>query len=56
MAQPEETRRVDAREDARVLEIEEMEARLEAQLTGPCGNEAWLCIWYVCTDVCPPGG
>ena len=56
MAELRETRRLEARPDVRVLAIEEMEERLEAQITGPCGNEAWLCVWYVCTDVCPPGG
>ncbi len=47
---------LDAGPDAPVLLIEEMEKRLEAQIIGMCDDGDPLCIWYACTDVCPPGG
>jgi len=51
-----ETQPLDARPGTQVLGIEEMEQRLEAQITGPFRVEDSLCVWYACTDVCPPGG
>jgi hypothetical protein len=48
--------RQDVRQEARVLEIEELEKRLEAQIVGVCGDGAAPCVWYACIDVCPPGG
>jgi hypothetical protein len=42
--------------DPPVLEIEEMERRLETQMIHPAEDGDSLCIWYACTDVCPPGG
>ncbi len=38
------------------LDLEEMEQRLEAQLLEPWVPNAALCVWFACTDVCPPGG
>jgi len=42
--------------DLPVLEIEEMEKRLETQMIHAVEDGDSLCIWYACTDVCPPGG
>jgi hypothetical protein len=39
-----------------VLEIEEMERRLESQILDDSMDEDSLCVWYACLDVCPPGG
>ena len=39
-----------------VLEIEEMEKRLETQMIHAIEDTDDLCVWYACTDVCPPGG
>jgi hypothetical protein len=36
--------------------IEEMEDRLQMQSIEGCSADAALCIWFACTDVCPPGG
>jgi len=38
------------------LETEEMEQRLEMQLLDPGPANAAFCVWFACTDVCPPGG
>lgn len=38
------------------LSIEAMEARLQRQMLDGCLADAALCVWFVCTDVCPPGG
>ncbi len=42
-------------EDA-LLSIEAMEQRLEMQTLDGCPADASLCVWFACTDVCPPGG
>jgi hypothetical protein len=42
-------------EDA-FLGIEAMEQRLQMQTMNVCLADAALCVWFVCTDVCPPGG
>ena len=39
-----------------LLGIEAMEYRLHAQGIEGCLAVASLCVWFVCTDVCPPGG
>ena len=38
------------------LSIEAMEQRLELQMLEGCLADASLCVWFACTDVCPPGG
>jgi len=42
-------------EDA-LLSIEAMEQRLHMEALDPCQADASLCVWFACTDVCPPGG
>lgn len=42
-------------EDA-LFSIEAMEQRLEMQTLDACPADASLCVWFACTDVCPPGG
>jgi len=42
-------------EDA-LMSIEAMEDRLQMQAAEGCFANASLCVWYACTDVCPPGG
>ena len=42
-------------EDA-LLRIEAMEERLQMQALEGCLADASLCVWFACTDVCPPGG
>ena len=42
-------------EDA-LLSIEAMEQRLQMQALEGCLADAALCVWFACTDVCPPGG
>jgi len=39
-----------------LMSIEEMEYRLQMQAIEGCFADAALCIWFACTDVCPPGG
>ena len=39
-----------------LISIEEMEQRLQMQMLDGCLADASLCVWFVCTDVCPPGG
>lgn len=36
--------------------IDAMEQRLQMQAIGGCFADASLCVWFACTDVCPPGG
>ena len=36
--------------------IDAMEQRLQMQAIEGCLPDASLCVWFVCTDVCPPGG
>ena len=38
------------------MSIEAMERRLHMQSVEGCFADASLCVWFVCTDVCPPGG
>ena len=38
------------------MELEEMERRLEMQSFEGGSIDAGPCVWFVCTDVCPPGG
>jgi hypothetical protein len=52
----EEYRKLTRIPDDTLFSIEEMERRLEMQLLEGSLAEADLCFWYVCTDVCPPGG
>lgn len=42
-------------EDA-LLSIEAMEQRLQIEPLDGCLADPSLCVWFVCTDVCPPGG
>jgi hypothetical protein len=42
-------------EDA-LLRIEAMEERLQMHALEGCLADASLCVWFACTDVCPPGG
>lgn len=42
-------------EDA-LISIEAMEQRLQMQALEACLADASLCVWFACTDVCPPGG
>jgi len=37
-------------------ELEEMEQRLEFQSLQGMLTDCPVCIYYVCTEVCPPGG
>jgi hypothetical protein len=39
-----------------LMSIEAMERRLHMQSVESCFADASLCVWFVCTDVCPPGG
>ena len=39
-----------------LVRIEEMEERLQMQAIEGCLADASLCVWFACTDVCPPGG
>jgi hypothetical protein len=39
-----------------VLNLEELEQRLEMQGLEACPSDTSLCIWFGCTDVCPPNG
>ena len=39
-----------------LVRIEAMEERLQMQALEGCLMDASLCVWFVCTDVCPPGG
>ncbi len=43
-------------EDDPLLRIEEMEARVETQAAEAEFLGEALCVWFVCTNVCPPGG
>jgi hypothetical protein len=42
-------------EDA-LMSIDAMEHRLQMQAIEGCLSDASLCVWFACTDVCPPGG
>ena len=42
-------------EDA-LVRIEAMEERLQMQTFEGCLMDASVCLWFACTDVCPPGG
>ncbi len=42
-------------EDA-LIRIEAMEQRLQMQALESCLSDVSLCVWFACTDVCPPGG
>lgn len=42
-------------EDA-LMSIDAMEQRLQMQAIEGCLADGSLCVWFVCTDVCPPGG
>ena len=37
------------------LDIAELEERLEAEALAGLAHDS-VCIWFVCTDVCPPNG
>ena len=39
-----------------LMRIEAMEQRLQMQALEGCLMDASLCVWFACTDVCPPGG
>jgi hypothetical protein len=52
----EEMKRQNTMAESMLLEIEEMERRLETQMLSGGEDGDDLCIWYACTDVCPPGG
>ena len=39
-----------------LIRIEAMEQRLQMQAFEGCLADAALCVWFACTDVCPPGG
>jgi hypothetical protein len=39
-----------------LIRIEAMEQRLQMQALEGCLADASLCVWFACTDVCPPGG
>ena len=36
--------------------LEELEERLEMQMLEGPPADADFCVWFVCTDVCPPDG
>jgi hypothetical protein len=38
------------------MSLESMEQRLQMQSLDGCLADAALCVWFACTDVCPPGG
>lgn len=38
------------------MNLESMEHRLQMQSFDGSLLDASLCIWFACTDVCPPGG
>ena len=38
------------------MSIEAMEQRLQKEMLEGCLADASLCVWFACTDVCPPGG
>lgn len=38
------------------MSIEAMEERLQSERVEGCLADASLCVWFACTDVCPPGG
>jgi hypothetical protein len=42
--------------EEKLISIEEMEQRLAMQAVEGCLADASLCVWFACTDVCPPGG
>ena len=44
-----------SQEDA-LMGIEAMDQRLHMQAVEGGLVDASLCIWFACTDVCPPGG
>ena len=39
-----------------LIRLEAMEERLQMQALEGCLADASLCVWFACTDVCPPGG
>ena len=51
-----EAKRLNRLQRPPVLEMEEMEQRLELMALGDREGEDMLCVWYACSDVCPPGG
>ena len=38
------------------MSIEAMEHRLQSERLEGGLPDASLCVWFACTDVCPPGG
>ncbi len=38
------------------MSLESMEQRLQMQSFDGSLVDASLCVWFACTDVCPPGG
>ncbi len=52
----EEIRRLTESVDDALLSIEAMEQRLHMEALDACPADASLCVWFACTDVCPPGG
>ena len=38
------------------FDIDELEQRLEMQIIDGSHQHEGICVWYTCSDVCPPGG